>query len=52
MMLDDSVNIALKPILRAYVAEVAAGIRVRYFQEKPKSVAVKAIKGDLEYGTL
>jgi hypothetical protein len=47
----NSGNIILKPVLRAYVAEVAAGIRGQVFPKEAQPIAVKAIKGDLEYNT-
>jgi len=47
----NSGNIILKPVLRAYVREAAAGIMGQVFPKEALPVAVKAIKGDLEYNT-
>jgi len=47
----NSGNIILKPVIRAYVAEVAAGVKGQVFPKEAQSVAVKAVKGDDEYNT-
>lgn len=47
----NSGNILLKPVLRAYMTEAAAGIMGQIFPKEAQIVAVKAKKGDLEYNT-
>jgi hypothetical protein len=47
----NSGNIILKPVLRAYVKEAAAGIMGQVFPKEAQPVAVKATKGDKEYNT-
>jgi hypothetical protein len=47
----NSGNIILKPVLRAYVREAAAGIMGQVFPKEAQLVALKAMKGDNEYNT-
>jgi len=47
----NSGNIILKPVLRAYVAEATSGVVGQIFPKEAQSVAVKAVKGSLEYNT-
>lgn len=47
----NSGNNILKPVLRAYVKEVAAGIMGQVFPKEAQPVAVRAVKGDDEYNT-
>ncbi len=47
----NSGNIILKPVLRAYLAEAATGVKGQVFPKEAQPVAVKALKGDDEYNT-
>lgn len=46
-----SSNIILKPVIRAYVKEAAAGIMGQVFPKGAQPVEVKAVKGNDEYNT-
>jgi hypothetical protein len=47
----NSGNINLKPVLRAYMIDAAAGITGQVFPKEAQPIAVKAVKGGLEYNT-